>query len=152
MRPFTVLLGVLFCIGLVATFAAEFVDQKPFWFTCVVDHGNITWVTFVLCVVVSLGLLVREKDEGTLTYLDALPVSRSEVFLAKWIMALISINALNLFWFGEALVYDFISRTSDAPELPWRAVGIVMFLTFFQSAFFITILVALSFLLSLIHI
>ena len=64
LRPFTVLLGVLFCIGLVATFATEFVDQKPFWFTCVVDHGNITWVTFVLCVVVSLGLLVREKDEG----------------------------------------------------------------------------------------
>ena len=146
LRPFSVLLGVLFCIGLVATFATEFVDQKPFWSTCVVGHGNITWVTFVLCVVVSLGLLVREKDEGTLTYLDALPVSRSEVFLAKWIMALISINALNLLWFGEALIYEFISRTSDAPELPWRSVGMVMFLTFFQSAFFITILVALSFL------
>ena len=55
LRPFTALLGVLFCIGLVATFATEFVDQKPFWFNCVVEHGTITWVTFVLGVGVSLG-------------------------------------------------------------------------------------------------
>jgi len=108
----------------------------------VVEHSNITWVTFVLCVVVSLGLLIREKDEETLTYLDALPVSRREVFLAKWIMALVSINVLNLLWFGEALLYDYFSRTSDAPELSWRSVGMVMFLAFFSAAVGAALLVA----------
>ena len=53
------------------------------------DDGNATdmFVYFVVAFSLGLGLIVREKDEGTLEFLDSLPISRSRVFWAKIIMA-----------------------------------------------------------------
>ncbi|MEM8669163.1 MAG: ABC transporter permease [Planctomycetota bacterium] len=42
---------------------------------------------FVLSLALSYGLLVREFDDRTIEFLDALPVSRTQLFFAKWFSA-----------------------------------------------------------------
>ena len=98
LRPFALLLLALFVFGLFMVQATEYFDVYPFWENIIGNAGSVVGVTFILCAVVSLGLMVREKDEGTLLYLDGLPISRFSVYLAKWLVAVALISAINLLW------------------------------------------------------
>jgi len=146
LRPFALLLLALFIFGLFMVQASEYFDVYPFWENIIGNIGSIVSMTFILCVVVSLGLLVREKDEGTLLYLDGLPLSRFSIYLAKWLVAFALIASVNLLWTLESIVYDLLSRGSASPPTPWRSIGIFTVLELFLSAYFLTILIAFSFL------
>lgn len=146
LRPFALLLLALFVFGLLLVQATEYFDIYPFWENIVSNIGSVVSMTFILCVVVSLGLMVREKDEGTLLYLDGLPLSRFSVYLAKWLVAVTLIFAVNLLWTLESIVYDQLSRGSASPPTPWRSIGVFTVLELFVSVFFLNILIAFSFL------
>lgn len=146
LRPFALLLFALFVFGLFMVQASEYFDDLPIWENFLSETTPVGLETFILCVVVSMGLVVREKDEGTLLYLDGLPLSRFSVYLAKWICAVVLILALNLLWTLEAIVYELLSRGSASPPTPWRSIGVFTVLESFLSAYFITILIAFSFL------
>ena len=146
LRPFALLLLALFVFGLFMVQATEYFDVYPFWENIIGNAGSVVGVTFILCAVVSLGLMVREKDEGTLLYLDGLPISRFSVYLAKWLVAVALISAINLLWTAESIVYDLLSRGSASPPTPWRSVGVFTLLELFLSVHFLTILIAFSFL------
>jgi hypothetical protein len=126
--------------------ASEYFDDYPIWKNVLSSPTAVVMSTFILCLVVSMGLVVREKDEGTLLYLDGLPLSRFSVYLAKWLCAVLLILAINLLWTFEAIVYELLSRGSASPPTPWRSIGVFTLLVSFLSAYFITILVAFSFL------
>ncbi|NLT70083.1 MAG: ABC transporter permease [Verrucomicrobiaceae bacterium] len=146
LRPFALLLLALFVFGLFLVQATEYFDVYPFWANTIGNLGSVVAMTFILCAVVSLGLMVREKDEGTLLYLDGLPLSRFSIYLAKWLVAVALVSAVNLLWTLESIVYDLLSRGSASPPVPWRSIGVFAVLELFLGVYFITLLVAFSFL------
>lgn len=146
LRPFAWLLFALFLIGLILIQATEYFDQYPMWDKVMSDPATVSSVTFILALVVALGLVVRESDEGTLRYLDGLPVRRLTVYFCKWLVAVALILAVNLLWSVEGLVYDWFSRESNSPPTPWRSIGIFVVLEMFLGVFFVTVLVCFSFL------
>lgn len=146
LRPFALLLLALFVFGLFMVQATEYFDVYPFWENIISNAGSVVGMTFILCVVVSLGLMVREQDEGTLLYLDGLPISRFSVYLAKWLVAVALIFAINLLWTLESIVYDLLSRGSTSPPTPWRSIGVFTVLELALSVYFLTILITFSFL------
>lgn len=146
LRPFAWLLIALFVAGLILVQATEYFDEYPFWGNVISDPFSVAVVTFILSMVVALGLMVRESDEGTLLYLDGLPVRRLTVYFSKWLIAVFLILCLNFLWVIEGLIYDWFSRTSASPPTPWRSIGVFVVLESFLSIFFVTLLVGFSFL------
>lgn len=146
LRPFALLLVALFVFGLFIVQATEYFDVYPIWENVLSSAASVVSVTFILCVVVSMGLIVREKDEGTLLYLDGLPLSRFAIYAAKWLVAVALITTINLLWTLEAIVYDLLSRGSASPPTPWRSIGVFAVLELFLSVYFLTILITFSFL------
>ena len=111
---------VLFLIGLNwgDTFLTEFPDQHAL--AKLLEHDVAEQVLlFVLAFALAAGLLVRERDEGTLAFLDALPVSR------VWIFACKVVPALGILWlipFSDLalkVLLHYLSRTSIETSSPW---------------------------------
>ena len=107
------------------------------------DHSI---ATFLLAIAISYGLLVREFDDRSIEFLDALPVSRSKVFVAKWLAAFATLGSLPL----VDLIFVFsirrISKTSLDPSyhLDWIATSVGLQLV--ELFCFLSLGMALSFL------
>src|SRR5262245_38407434 len=83
------------------------------------NRAETQMTTFVVAFALALGLLVRERDEGTLAFLDGLPVSRSRIFFAK---VAIAIGVLWLLPIADLLfnaTVHALSRTSLNADMPW---------------------------------
>ena len=74
---------------------------------------------FVAGLALAQGALVREQDEGTLHFLDALPVSRDRVFAVKFFLALGLVWLLPLNWLAEQVCLQCLSRDSLDMEFHW---------------------------------
>ena len=146
LQPFFVLLVALFVFGLIWMQCTEFMDEFPIWSKYLLIGSDQIPITFILCLVATLGLLTRERDEGSLQFLDGLPVSRFSLYLAKWLAAFLMITLFELIWVGEALVYEWLSTESLSPPTPWNHVATFSFLNAYLCAFFISVLMPLSFL------
>ncbi len=146
LQPFYFLLLALFVVGLLVVQALEFMDEYPIWDALAEATGFSVGQTFVLCIVGVLGLLTREKDEGILTYLDGLPVSRFSMYLAKWLLVVILVFMLDAAWMIEGLVYEYLSKESDSQPTPWQHLGTYLFLHTFLIGYFVSILMPISFL------
>ncbi|MEC5129147.1 ABC transporter permease [Verrucomicrobiales bacterium BCK34] len=146
LKPFAILLFALFIFGLCFVQVTEFVDMYPAWDNMFGEADTIAIVNFVLCVVVSIGLMVREKDDGTLLYLDGLPITRTAVYCAKWLVAVGLIVTVNLFWTLEGFIYDLVSDTSMQERSSFRYYAVFGLLENFLAAFFVSIIVCFSFL------
>ena len=145
-RPFLILLVLLFLFGLFLVQFTEYMDEQPIWENLIAMGNWNSVVTFVLCLIVSLGLLTREKDEGNLPFLDGLPVSRLTIYTAKWLLAFLLIAGIDLLWTAESLLYEYLSKESDSPGTPWNHIAVFTFLSIFLCAFFPSVLFPLSFL------
>ena len=146
LRPIAVLIAVLFIFGLFYAQASDFLDQYTLWEDYFDNLETSTVMNFIFCAIISLGLLVREKDEGTLMYLDGLPVRRSSIYLAKWLVAVFLGGIIDVMFFVECFIYDAFSRESDMPGRPWHSYGVYLGLHIFQTMFFVSLMFCLSFL------
>lgn len=146
LRPFAILLFALFVFGLFFVQISEFVDMYPAWENMFGEADTIAIVNFVLCVVVSIGLMVREKDDGTLLYLDGLPITRTSVYCAKWLIAVGLIITVNFFWLLEGFLYDQFSDTSATEPSSLRYYAVFGLLENFLVLFFVSVIVCFSFL------
>jgi ABC-type transport system involved in multi-copper enzyme maturation permease subunit len=85
LRPWVVL---SLCIGLI-DIAEAFVhqtDMRPLshiWNQLGSANGIVMWI---IAFAIGTGLVTREQDDGTLVFLDGLPVSRTHVFAVKCIL------------------------------------------------------------------
>jgi len=137
-RPFVILAAALFIFGLFMAFFTEFLDQYPIW-DCLFDDSNgVVQGLFILAAIVGRGLAVREKDEGTLNFLDGLPVSRFSAYFAKWLVAVAILVGLHLLWDVEALFYEWLSKTSVSDPTPWRSILIMVGLQVFLTCYFVS--------------
>lgn len=82
--------------------------------------GHLQW--FLIPFTLGLTLLPRERDEGTIEFLDALPCSRTQVFAAKLIMAILAIAPITIIgngchWVGHWANADSFDRSWHVPTM-----------------------------------
>lgn len=111
--PFLALVLFFASLNWVFLFLTEFPDQYPLSKLLAEDNRTSTQVIyFIMAVALAAGLLVRERDEGTLSFLDGLPVSRARIFFCKVALALAVLWVLPLCEFLFNLTTHAMSRTS----------------------------------------
>jgi ABC-type transport system involved in multi-copper enzyme maturation permease subunit len=85
--PFMVLQAVLFLTGTVTDLFLRFPDQLSLeqvgGYTNPDFTDDYTMLAFLIAMTLSAGLIVGEKDRGTLEFLESLPTTRTRIFLAK---------------------------------------------------------------------
>ena len=125
------LIPMMWLAGFLALF-----PWSALWATTFSDQGGLTsWWTladqdikgsaeffqmlFIATVSAAHGLLLKEKDDGTLEFLDSLPAGRSRLFLAKAIALQAPVLVFGVADFGATAAELWLSRTSLDPR--WHA-------------------------------
>ena len=94
--PFVGLLMGIWLLHLGFTFASELPDQFTFvperWLA---DRRSGTLQMLLLYgLLIGAGLLVNEHQQGTMSFLDGLPVSRNRVYVAKVVAGFLVLGAI----------------------------------------------------------
>lgn len=122
LRPMMWCIGGIWLLMVIVQLATELPDAQPFqpdlWVSKSRD-GNFV-VLFLFTLMTGAGLLVHESEQGTLRFLDGLPLSRSQLFVAKVVAALCVIAWVPGLGLLSDLVFGEFSRTSLDGPLPWR--------------------------------
>lgn len=147
MRPMALCIAGLFVLGLLYLFATEMPDEQRLdpakWLA---EFRNGTVIILVLFgLMIGAGVLVNESDQGTLRFLDGLPLSRTRLFIAKVSAALAVIALVPLIDLPSTLFFDWLSRTSVDGPFPWRFAGIQIGLQIVAGGFLVAFAMALSF-------
>lgn len=95
------------------------------------------------------GLLVREIDEGTLDFLDALPLTRSAIFVAKFASAMLMLAILPVCLIGLIAFQHLVMNNSLDQELHPGLMGILFGLSMLVAALGVSLGMLLGFLRSL---
>jgi ABC-type transport system involved in multi-copper enzyme maturation permease subunit len=107
---------------------------------------EFSYMLFVLVFALGVGLLVRDHDEGTLEFLDSLPVSRTRVFIAKFVVAELALCIVPLTNVSIAVVLHALSRTSLNRSFHPDILFTSLLLHMCQFTVFLSLAMALSFL------
>src|SRR5262245_14428898 len=126
-------------------FLTNFPDQFPLAKLLEESTGGHVMM-FTVAFALAASLLVREKDDGTLAFLDGLPLSRTRVFLTKFGLALGVLWLLPLSDLLLKLTLSGWSRTSLEPGIWWQALLTGVFLDLVSCFVFLSFGLALSFL------
>ncbi len=148
--PFALLLIMFLVSGIALEIATEIPDLRPLHetFDEFISAGSEgVFVLFVICFALANGLLVREYDEGTLEYLDSLPVTRTAVFMTKfavaWGLLVLLGSVTGNVW---ALLSHGLSRTSLDPSFHLGIILPSLFLDMCLSAVFLSVGLLLAYL------
>jgi ABC-type transport system involved in multi-copper enzyme maturation permease subunit len=145
LAPFLGLILFFIALDWSFVFLAEFPDQ--FALSRLLDYRSEgPPLLFVLAFALSAGLLVRERDEGTLAFLDALPVSRVRVFLCKAALALATLWLIPLSDYVQLTLLHAWSRTSLETYPQWTNLVTAGLLEAVECVVFLGVGLALSFL------
>jgi hypothetical protein len=146
--PFGWLILGLILLILGFLFATEFPDSNPLepakWLAS--DRSGALAFMMLFGLIIGAGLLVNESEQGTLTFLDGLPVSRTRLFLAKIIAGLLVLSIAPVLGFAIDVMLGWISRNSTDGPLPWRFILIELALELTVAVYVLSIATALSFL------
>jgi len=122
----------------------KFPDQYPLH-ELFSESGPDNAMMFMVAFALAAGLLVREADDGTLAFLDALPLSRARIFLTKTTLALAVLWLLPLSDFVLRVTLYSWSRTSLNPQFPWSPMVTRTFLDAASSFVYLALGLVLSF-------
>ncbi len=147
--PFLVLVIVLTLFGLLYELFSGLPNSRPLAQTYsdyVTPARSGLMFGFVLVFALASGLLVREYDEGTMEFLDALPVSRSRVFAVKVTVTLLILLLVLVLDIGTAVLLHALSRNSLDQSFHLRLLATALFLRGCQLFVVLSLGLALSFL------
>ncbi len=118
-RPFLWLALFFISLDVVSDLWTEPLGFSPYadTFARFKPDGDLSLMTFILAFALGCGLLVREQDDRTLEFLDALPTSRWTIF---WVKLLVAFGTVLVFPLGTMLwmlFHQLVSRTSLEPGL-----------------------------------
>jgi hypothetical protein len=128
LRPIVLFIICYELVGLLATAWTEFPDRLTLETQLTKSPGatdtsaSLVLIGLVLCA----GLLVRERDDGTLAFLDGLPVTRTRLFCGKLLAALLILGAVVVFEVGVAALLHLLSRDSLEASFPWPLLGTLL--------------------------
>ncbi len=110
----------------------EYPDQSPFISGLeMLDPSSAdfyTLISFFLCFSLASGLLVGEKDNGTIRFLDGLPTNRNRVFWTKLPAAYLVLVSGLVIDIAGAQIFHLWSATSLDSSHHWRLAGTALFL------------------------
>ncbi len=118
LRPFVALAVLFIGVDIVDTMLEQ-ADQNPLVLGKGAFGDESLMIQLVLSFAIGTGLLVREQDEGTLTFLDGLPLTRAQLFLTK-LWTSLSVQMLYPTWMVLiSMGLHLLSRDSlNRPLLP----------------------------------
>ncbi len=149
MVPFIGLVVLLSLLSAVDELLTDQPDMRPLAVAAsdyVTLPKEFSVLMFLLTFAVGSGLLVREHDEGTLEFLDSLPLSRTRVFFTKILLATAVLLIVPLCNVGIAVLLHMGSRTSLDPSFHAGILGTSIILHSCQLVVFLSLALALSFL------
>ena len=132
LKAFIALIAGVELIGFIYNLATEIPDAKALDLDKLTVGGPIIVLLF-FSLLLGSGLLLREVSDGTLHFLDGLPVSRSRIFFAKLaagFLVLCMVPVLDLF---PDAFFGFLSRTSVDPPYPWPFLARFLLLSAFAA-------------------
>ncbi|ATB26948.1 ABC transporter permease [Melittangium boletus] len=146
-RPFRWL--ALFFLGcdVLATLWTEPLGFSPYAATFMSRFkadGDLSLMTFLLAFALGNGLLVREQDDRTLEFLDALPTSRWTLFWVKLLVALGTVLVYPLGMTGWTLFEQALAHPSLDPGWHLGALGGVSILRVAQALSILALSLALA--------
>lgn len=124
LRPYIWLVLGITLVGTIYEFATSFPDENPLTAKRLVDETHGGLATLILGLMLGSALVIRESEEGTLAFLDGLPVSRTRIFLAKAISGFLVLLLIPITDITYELVTGLLSRTSLEHAMPWRFLGL----------------------------
>ncbi len=101
-------------------------------------------MTFILAFALGCGLLVREQDDRTLEFLDALPTSRWTLFWVKLLVALATVLVYPLGTTLWVIFHQVLSRTSLEPGLHLQVMVVASVLRVAQALTVLALALALA--------
>lgn len=146
-RPFGLLIVFLVALDLTEFTIGAFPDTHSLGalLNAHSAESEAGFVLLVLATALALALLPREKDEGTLEFLDGLPCTRGRIFAAKAITGVSVLGLYPLLGNVSGLVLHRLGRTSLDPEWPWSLLGGMLAIEWFVCAALVGVGLALSF-------
>jgi hypothetical protein len=106
--------------------------------------GSLITLAF-FSLLLGAGLLMQEREQRTLFFLDGLPVSRTRIFFIKVLAAVLVIALEPLLDFGSDVGFGLLSRTSIDAPFPWSFVLVQFTLQLIAGTFLIAVATLLSF-------
>lgn len=146
--PFAFLLIVLGSLNVLGAAFGDFLDMKSLahLVNASTKDSEPDLPGFLAVFALGVGLLVREKDEGTLEFLDALPCSRTQIFTAKLAAGTLVAGLLPLTGNLWVLVLHALSRDSLDHGFHWFMAGQTFAIEWFAACVTLTLGLALGFL------
>ncbi len=130
-------------IGLIFTLATEMPDAKPLNLgEQALNSSSSVLIFFAL--LLGASLLLREATDGTLHFLDGLPISRSRIFLAKIIAGILVLSLVPLLEIVPELLWGLLSRTSVDAPFPWPFVTRLLLLYLFATVCLLCVISAMA--------
>lgn len=119
LRPYALLAGVLMLISVLDDiFTKSSLRALGSTFSSVAAMP-LPLVYGLIALALGTGISVKERDEGTLAFLDALPVTRTQVFFTKLLAALLVLMAFPGFQLGWAVIGHAFARGSLDEPFHW---------------------------------
>lgn len=146
MQTFLLAACALLIVGHVYTLATEFPDNRPFTPSHLIGEVNPSATVAVLGMLLGVGLLIREDNDRTLSFLDALPVSRTSIFLAKITAGLAVLLLIGVFEISIEAIFGWLSQTSTDGPAPVRFTLSLLTLLAVTGTYVLSVSLVLSFL------
>ncbi len=148
MRPFLTLAVFIPVVGILYELLTGLPHMRPVAST-VGEYAASGWESSILVFVVffslASGLLVREYDEGTIEFLDALPVSRVRIFFTKFLLALSVPFVLIVLDISTVVLLQAMSHNSLHDTFHWGFLATALMLRMCQALTVLCLGLALSF-------
>lgn len=141
-RPMALLILSFFAGLLVYELASGFPDM-PEWEEGQVEGALVLALLFGT--MTGASLLVGESIEGTLSFLDGLPMPRSRVYLAKISAGLAVLGILPVLDLVLSFCFWASARQSTDGPFPWADASVAVFLQGLVNLYVLSVSVALSF-------
>jgi len=147
LRPFALGIVGLFVGTVIYAFATELPDEQVLrpetWLE--EDRGGYFILLALFALMIGAGLLIHESEQGTLRFLDGLPVTRTKIFVAKALAGWVVVSLVTLLGLPLDALCDGLSRSSWDGPFPWSFIGAQAWLQGIAAAYLLALALAFSF-------
>jgi len=147
LRPYAVCILALFALGQAYALATDAPDLQRYdpakWLDS--SRSGSLVVLALFCLLTGAGVLMQESEQGTLLFLDGLPLSRTRVFLMKALAGVLVVSLVPLVDISSDILFDRLSRTSVDGPFPWAFAGAVSALQILAGAYLLALAMLVSF-------
>ena len=144
LRPMALLIVGVFCAIFLFGLMDGFCDMPPKDSQSDGERAMM-FIFGIFATMTGANLLVNESNEGTLPFLDALPCSRTRIFVAKIIAAIAVLHLVPLLSFTLEFFESAMTQQSTNPPFPWKNELLFFFMESVMITYILSVAVLLSF-------